>query len=110
MTDQNPMELKRPNWTAKKYWETQASTEGDEILKVFEHMPGEDVMHAMQLASLPPSDAGMLSRLVRRSAAQAEQALKESEAARIPATSAETRPWSPYLGPEQRTQGTARLR
>jgi len=110
MTDQNPMESKRPNWTAKKYWETQVSTESDEILKVSEYVPGEDVTHAMQLASLPPSGAGMLSRLVRRSAARVEQALKESEAARIPATSTETRPWSPYLGPEQRTQGTARLR
>src|ERR1700728_3859530 len=104
------MEPKRLNWTAKKYWVTQASTEGNEILKVFAHVPGEDVMHATQAASWPPSDVSMLSCLARRSAAQAEQAQKESEAARIPATSAETRPWSPYLGPEQRTQGTARLR
>ena len=104
------MESKRPNWTAKKYWETQASTEGDEILKAFEYVLGEDVMHATQSASLPLSDVSMLSCLARRFAAQVEQALKESEAARIPATSAETRPWSPYLGPEQRTQGTARLR
>src|SRR5436305_2774898 len=99
------MESKRPNWTGKKYWETQASTEGGEILKVSEHVPGEDVTHATQLASLPPSAVSMLSCRARRSAAQVEQALKESEAARIPATSAETRPWSPYLGPEQRIQG-----